>query len=482
MSYQHPWCARLLTSLPDEQIRGAVLADEPRWDYVETELVKLGSLAHSQVDLNAVAEACLGLLESRTKDMRVLAQLLRCLQHPAKATPLGAAISLLEAWIQAYWLLAWPGNASQKQRLMVQIVKRFEGALPRICESASAAELAQLLAQAEQLERVWLAQCPDKGELLDPLVMGLKRAQRQQVAQAEANAAGQPQSSGAAAAGTPASVASTASGAGAMVLSGGGSSAGVDIDSSNDRAWRQTQLKVAELLIERQPEAAVGYRLRRHAVWAGITAVPMSGAGNRTPLAPMSADMVDEYRAAMNAPDLGLWLRIEQSLTLAPYWFEGHMLSAMVAQKLGFATVAQAIMQELETFLQRLPALRELTFSDGTPFLSAECSRWLQPAKGGSSDGQGGCSLAEEVALRHGEQGVAAALALLDERIAQLKEPRDRFHALLVQAELLAQEGMEALARQHYQHLWQEASRLGLSHWEPGLVNRLESLAAPLSK
>ncbi|MCP3291356.1 type VI secretion system protein TssA, partial [Aeromonas hydrophila] len=459
MSYQHPWCARLLTSLPDEQIRGAVLADEPRWDYVETELVKLGSLAHSQVDLNAVAEACLGLLESRTKDMRVLAQLLRCLQHPAKATPLGAAISLLEAWIQAYWLLAWPGNASQKQRLMVQIVKRFEGALPRICESASAAELAQLLAQAEQLERVWLALCPDKEELLDPLVMGLKRVQRQQVAQAEANAAGLPQSSGAVAAGSPVSVASTASGAGAMVLSGGGGSAGVDVDSSNDRAWRQTQLKVAELLIERQPEAAVGYRLRRHAVWAGITAVPMSGAGNKTPLAPMSADMVDEYRAAMNAPDQGLWQRIEQSLTLAPYWFEGHRLSAEVAQKLGFGAVAQAIAEELGTFLLRLPALRELAFSDGTPFLSPECSRWLQPAKGGSA-GSGEAGLAEEVAQRHGEQGIAAALALLDERMTQLKEPRDRFHALLVQAELLAQEGMEALARQHYQHLWQEASRL----------------------
>ncbi|HDX8403570.1 TPA: type VI secretion system protein TssA [Aeromonas dhakensis] len=479
MSYQHPWCARLLTSLPDEQIRGAVLADEPRWDYVETELVKLGSLAHSQVDLNAVAEACLGLLESRTKDMRVLAQLLRCLQHPAKATPLGAAISLLEAWIQAYWLLAWPGNASQKQRLMVQIVKRFEGALPRICESASAAELAQLLAQAEQLEQVWLAQCPDKGELLDPLVMGLKRAQRQQVAQAQADAAGQPQSSGAAAASNPTAAGPSASGA--MVLSGGGGSAGVDVDSSNDRAWRQTQLKVAELLIERQPEAAVGYRLRRHAVWAGIMAVPMSGAGNKTPLAPMSADMVDEYRAAMNAPDQGLWQRIEQSLTLAPYWFEGHRLSAEVAQKLGFGAVAQAIAEELGTFLQRLPALRELAFSDGSPFLSPECSRWLQPAKGGGA-GSGEAGLAEEVAQRHGEQGVAAALALLDERIAQLKEPRDRFHALLVQAELLAQEGMEALARQHYQHLWQEASRLGLSHWEPGLVNRLESLAAPLSK
>ncbi|WP_421238267.1 type VI secretion system protein TssA [Aeromonas jandaei] len=480
MSYQHPWCGRLLTPLSAELVKGAVPADEPRWDYVETELVKLGSLAHSQVDLNAVAEACLVLLESKTKDMRVLAQLLRCLQHPAKATPMGTAILLLECWIRDYWSLAWPGNATQKQRLMVQIVKRFEGVLPRVSESASAAELASLLARAEQLEAAWLALCPDKGELLDPLVMGLKRAQRQQVAQAQADEAGAPQSSatvapGAAVSGIPVTTSSAAQGSASQRPA-------VEIDSSNDRAWRQTQLKVAELLIERQPEAAVGYRLRRHAIWAGITTPPMTAQGNKTQLAPMSVDMVDEYRAAMNAADQGLWLRIEQSLTLAPYWFEGHMLSAMVAQKLGFATVAQAIMQELETFLQRLPALRELTFSDGTPFLSAECSRWLQPAKGGNSDGQGGCSLAEEVALRHGEQGVAAALALLDERMAQLKEPRARFHAQLVQAELLEQEGMNSLARQHYQHLWQEATRLGLSQWEPGLVSRLERHATALAQ
>lgn len=109
MSYQHPWCARLLTSLPDDQIRGAVLADEPRWDYVETELVKLGSLAHSQVDLNAVAEACLGLLESRTKDMRVLAQLLRCLQ-PRPRRPRWGRRSV--CWRPGSRLTGcWPGPA-----------------------------------------------------------------------------------------------------------------------------------------------------------------------------------------------------------------------------------------------------------------------------------------------------------------------------------------------------------------------------------
>ena len=84
--------------------------------------------------------------------------------------------------------------------------------------------------------------------------------------------------------------------------------------------------------------------------------------------------------------------------------------------------------------------------------------------------------------MRHKEQGVAAALALLDERMLQLKEPRARFHAQLVQAELLAQEGMNSLACQHYQYLWQEASRLGLEQWEPGLVSRLERHAVLLSK
>lgn len=473
MSYQHPWCGRLLASLPDEQIKSAVLADEPRWDYVETELVKLGSLAHAQVDLDAVAEACLGLLETRTKDMRVLAQLLRCLQHPAKVTPMGAALSLLECWIRAYWLLAWPGNASQKQRLMGQIVKRFEGVLPRVCESASAAELAQLLTQAEQLGACWLEQCPDRGELLDPLLMGLRRAQRQQAAQAEADGVEAPMTGSVN--DTPHAGQGAASGA--MVLSGGTKAQGIEIDSTNDRVWRQTLLKVAQLLIERQPEAAVGYRLRRHAIWAGITTPPMSGPGNKTQLAPMSADMVEEFRAAMAAPDLTLWQRIEQSLTLAPYWFEGHQLSAQVADKLGYQAPAQAIVQELDGFLQRLPALRDLGFSDGSPFLTADCSRWLQPARGGAG-GDGDASLAEEVALRHGEQGMAAALTLLDERMTQLKEPRARFHAQLVQAQLLAQEGMAALARQHYQHLWQEANRLGLAQWEPGLVSRLEQQAA----
>lgn len=136
--------------------------------------------------------------------------------------------------------------------------------------------------------------------------MGLKRAQRQQVAQA-ADAVGQPQSD------SPASILVANTNVAATTMqSSGGQGSGVEIDSSNDRAWRQTLLKVAELLIERHPDAAVGYRLRRHAVWAGITAPPVTIRDVKTQLAPMSVDLVDEYKAAMGMPTLAIWQRVSR--------------------------------------------------------------------------------------------------------------------------------------------------------------------------
>ncbi|KAB7676850.1 type VI secretion system protein TssA, partial [Plesiomonas shigelloides] len=242
---------------------------------VETELVKLGSLAHSQVDLQKVAGACLTLLETRTKDMRVLAQLTRCLQHPAKATPFATALMLLDCWVEAYWACAWPASVMQKQRVVSQIIKRFEGVLERVCSAASNAELTQLLQLSEAFAERWNALAPDKSALLDELLAGLRRAQRQKHEQAKADAA------------TPAASTASSTTSGQNAVSGGAvslmsASSQPAIDTSDERAWRQTQLRVAELLIEAQPSAAIGFRLRRHALWSGITAAPLVSRGHKT--------------------------------------------------------------------------------------------------------------------------------------------------------------------------------------------------------
>lgn len=126
------------------------------------------------------------------------------------------------------------------------------------------------------------------------------------------------------------------------------------IDSHDDKAWRDTLLKVAAILCERQPDSPQGYRLRRHALWQNITSTPQAESDGRTPLAAVSADMVADYHAQLGSADMALWQQVEKSVLLAPYWLDGHCLSAQTALRLGYKQVADAIRDEVIRFLERL--------------------------------------------------------------------------------------------------------------------------------
>ncbi|MCZ5798110.1 type VI secretion system domain-containing protein, partial [Escherichia coli] len=81
----------------------------------------------------------------------------------------------------------------------------------------------------------------------------------------------------------------------------------VTVENHDDKAWRDTLLKVAAILCERQPESPQGYRLRRHALWQTITSTPQAESDGRTPLAAFPVDMMDDYLARLNNADMALW-------------------------------------------------------------------------------------------------------------------------------------------------------------------------------
>jgi type VI secretion system protein VasJ len=242
------------------------------------------------------------------------------------------------------------------------------------------------------------------------------------------------------------------------------------IDNSNDKAWRQTLLKMADMLCELQPESAIGFRLRRHAVWGSLTAPPMAQADGRTPLAAVSADRTADYLARMSHADLSLWQQVEQSLTLAPYWLDGHVLSAQLASKLGYDTVAQAIRDELSAFLARIPTLKTLSFTDMTPFLSSESLSWLQQNAG--HQGKSTPLEQDEIWQCYQQQGLESALQTLNQQQRQ-SDPRDRFYHQLLSAKLFEKAGLDTLAQQQYHSLLQMGQQLQLSAWEPTLMNLL---------
>lgn len=197
-----------------------------------------------------------------------------------------------------------------------------------------------------------------------------------------------------------------------------------------------------------------------------ITALPGAQSDGRTPLAAVSADRTADYQARIVTADLPLWQQVEQSLTLAPYWLDGHALSAQIASRLGYEIVACAIREELMAFLARLPGLRTLFFTDMTPFLSPETVAWLQP----DSEEKGSNALIEqdEIWQCYQQQGLEAALQMLDKQ--PQPEPRARFYNQLFSAQLLEHAGLNALAQQQYASLLQVGQQMQLSAWEPTLM------------
>lgn len=162
---------------------------------------------------------------------------------------------------------------------------------------------------------------------------------------------------------------------------------------------------------------------------------------------------------------------MEQSLTLAPYWFEGHVISGQIATRLGYENVTRAIRDELNTFLTRLPALKTLLFTDKTPFLSRESAQWL--LEGSGSQQERDATLEQEGIWQcYQQQGLEAALLMMDKQ-SQPAEPRGRFYHQLLSAQLLEKAGLTVLAQQQYHSLLQMGLQLQLREWEPALMDLL---------
>jgi len=448
-SSQHPWHALLLTPLTAEQVALALADDDPEWEYLDGQMVKLGSLAHSTLDLDDIQRRLIALLVHKSKDFRLMVHLLRTLQHGGEPEQLLLAISLLSAWIEHFWTHAAPANVMHKRRFAQQILKRFDSASTSFSQKTDVIQrdLAQgLLAHLAQL---WHAHEPILAKEVDVLRNHYARLP-EKVVEAEPRGEERP-------------LLGEASNASAPVIPS------LTVDNANEKAWRHSILKMADILCQLHPDVAMGYRLRRYAVWGTITALPMAQSDGRTPLAAVSSDRIADYLARLPYADLPLWLQVEQSLTLAPYWLDGHALSARIAVKLGYVAVAQAMQEELTVFLTRLPGLSTLHFADMTPFLAPETAAWLQQHKGEGKDN----STLEQDEIWHcyQQQGLEAALQRLE--CQPQNEPRSRFYNQLMGAQLLEKAGLTALARQQYHSLMLVGEQLQLREWEPALMTLL---------
>lgn len=472
---QHPYVAQVVSALPGDGGVGEALGEDSALEFLENEIMKIGSLAHNDIEWSRVESEALTMLSDRSKDLKVLGFLLLALQRGGDGERFALSLYLLHRVLESWWEQAWPYPGEQGQRarkmMFTQMLQRagkgveglgFDGSvgdgrqycldlLSRLVDQASARGLPE--DTLHDLKRA-VEKLPEVNDATAAPVTGAKSDSKEQPVQ--------PSSTGA--------MAQTTAALGALSL-----------DPGNERATRQSLLRVAEMLTETGPDQPLGYQLRRFAIWQTITSVPPTRDGRKTDLAAVSADRVADYRESLDkAPDQALWQRIEQSLSVSPFWLDGHWLSARAASGLGHGECAEAIRKACREFVERLPQLPDLTFNDGTPFLSDEAADWLWTSP--TAEGPGvGANAWEQAYGRARERlssgGLADGLQLLEEGLAQAREPRDQLYWRLASARLMKEAGLKSLAAQLIQDLQKQVRGLALEDWEPALIRQLEKLA-----
>lgn len=480
MIEQHPYVEQVVPPMTGDSVAGPALGEDAALEFLEDEIMKIGALAHADIDWRKVESESLKILSDRSKDLKVLGFLLIALQRGGNGERFALSLYLLNRVLDTWWDESWPypGDKGRRARKMLfnQMLQRADKYLAGMCFDASVGDgrrfclelLTKLETQAQQRELPMNA--------LADLKRGIEMLPRDQDSDpraepgAEGSATEPARAGDRSRTGAPPSIAPAAGKVGALTL-----------DPGNERATRQSLLKVADMLTDTEPERPLGYQVRRYAIWQTITSIPPTRDGRRTDLAAVSADRVAEYREALEKwPDLALWQRIEQSLSVSPFWLDGHWLSATAASALGYENCAEAIRAAVDEFVERLPQLPELTFNDGTEFLSPEAQAWLWSVSTTDNSGSGispwekAYDTARDLVTQN---GLAAGMQLLEDGLAEAREPREQFYWRLASARLMKASGLVSLANRQVRDLQQQIEGLAIEGWEPALFKQLERLA-----
>ncbi|NWA02762.1 type VI secretion system protein TssA [Pseudomonas gingeri] len=241
--------------------------------------------------------------------------------------------------------------------------------------------------------------------------------------------------------------------------------------------------------LREQPQGwLAAHRLMKSLRWDTVHQTPSQEVDSNTRLAAPRAD----YRAQLKR--LHLQRRWSELLELVErvyaegvnhfwldlQWYLYQALSKQPAPWDGWADIAK---RDLGMFLERLPGLETLCWSDGTPLADETTREWLSqqvsgnrpqqwlpaPAAVSTATDTEWLSLEEEALAQADSDGVEAALAWLAAR-PDVQSGRRRWLLRLLMARLAEQYGKSDLALHLLGELEGIAGRQALVEWEPELV------------
>lgn len=470
------WKSQITTKLTEELTSEPMDTSDEDWEWLDSEMVKLGSLSHAQFEGERALLVAFQLLETRTKDIRVLIQLIRILQHGIRPKEVIASLVLLNEYISHFWASAFPIEAKKKIRFLEPVLKRYQSIWAKFENEASKNELQESNKIANMLKAFFEENdCPQIASyfekmLSEPIVEPLENSNRQ-ITNKSSNEKSKNEEYTISKNDPPANE-------GIQAIN----QQFIGLNPNDEKQFKQAQQTMANMLVELYADLPIGYRLRRHALWSTITSLPQANQEGKTPLAAMSIDLVDTYLNRISNPDIEIWKALEKSISMAPFWFDGHYISSYYAKKIGAESVAEAIREELKSFINRVKGIEKLKFNDNTPFLNEVTLAWLDDKSGQHNKNNQKLDLANNIPIQLDddfsqiEDAIDQAFEAKLERLES--ETRDDikgiFNLQLQLALELEAKGFHKLAKQQFSTLRLQLHHTTLSEWEADLIAFLE--------
>lgn len=217
--------------------------------------------------------------------------------------------------------------------------------------------------------------------------------------------------------------------------------------------------------------------INRFAARASLLEAPPSNGGS-TPLMAPPVAITDAFQSICSAGNADGMIEFCESRILAfPFWLDLDRQSARGFGMLGEpgARMRKAVIKNALAFIERLPGIELLTFSDGTPFATEETRQWLQECKaeqGGSAatDAFGQTQQQAQHAVAEGQTD--QAMAIYQAAVQSTFSGRDQFRARLALAELFIAVRPDADPVPLVQPLVEDCMQHALGDWEPDLASR----------
>lgn len=471
---------------------GADVAYDVEFESIKTEIDKLTSVSGGQPAWRDVVAKSEPILETRSRDLRLLAWSTVGRLHVSGVDGLAQGLAILHCVTKSQWDTLFPPIKRAKARgnlidwMNEQVVSGLQELVPTASNGDAIRAVQSLYGEIDSTLSDKLGDAYGGLSSLRSLLRDKVRSIPE--TPAPVAVAAEPVPTSLASSSTPIVPApATAAYAPAASISlpampsvSGAGGVGTALNSLGEGLT-----SIARHMRSSDPANASAYRFNRMGLWLSLSDAPPAEDGQTRIRAP-GDDLRRQLDTKVSSEQwLDLLNAAEDFSEQYIFWLDLHRYVAMAMDRLGalFMEARKSLAKEVVTFLQRLPAIRNLAFSDGSPFADSATQLWLDEAISAFGGGGGTAATASKVSEEDEELErrfiearelvtggkVAEGIGLAAQLAPRAADERRRFRGRLTVAELALIGGKPDVGRPILEGLLKEIDKRKLEDWEPEL-------------